>query len=132
MLNQGKVLALPMALGIPDPPASLGLTGRRLWALVWEQGGMWISPRTDATLVELTCQLLDDAELARERYRATRDPKDARVVALFAGVVHTQLSSLGFTPTARARLGVAEVKAASRLDELIERNAERRRGGQPD
>jgi hypothetical protein len=32
---------------------------------------------------------------------------------------------LGFTPSDRARLGVAEVKAKSKLEELMERRANR-------
>jgi hypothetical protein len=37
----------------------------------------------------------------------------------------SNLSLLGFTPSDRARLGVAEVKAKSKLEELMERRANR-------
>jgi len=37
----------------------------------------------------------------------------------------SNLSLLGFTPSDRSRLGVAEVKAKSKLEELMERRASR-------
>jgi hypothetical protein len=37
----------------------------------------------------------------------------------------SNLSLLGFTPSDRSRLGVAEVKAKSKLEELMERRANR-------
>jgi hypothetical protein len=37
----------------------------------------------------------------------------------------SNLSLLGFTPSDRSRLGVAEVKAKTRLEELLERKAMR-------
>ena len=40
-------------------------------------------------------------------------------------LLQTGLGLLGFTPTDRSRLGVAEVKAKSKLEELMERRANR-------
>ena len=37
----------------------------------------------------------------------------------------SQLALLGFSPSDRARLGIAEVKKESKLDELLRRKAER-------
>jgi len=37
----------------------------------------------------------------------------------------SNLSLLGFTPSDRSRLGVAEVKTESKLEELMRRKAER-------
>ena len=37
----------------------------------------------------------------------------------------TSLSLLGFTPSDRSKLGLAEVKAKSKLEELMERRANR-------
>lgn len=119
------VVALPMAPGVPEPPLDFGLEARRLWDRVWAAGITWISPLSDMEAAEQACRLADDLEIARDRYRATRDPADGRMVKGFDEALAGALSRLGFDPTARARLGVAEVKRASALDELIARRASR-------
>jgi len=40
-------------------------------------------------------------------------------------LIQSSLSLLGFTPSDRARLGLAEVKKESRLDEMLARRAAR-------
>lgn len=119
------VVALPMAHGVPEPPTDFGLEARRLWERVWGDGITWISPASDQEAAEQACRLADDIEIARERYRATRDPGDGRMVVQFSKALTDALSALGFDPTSRSRLGVAEVKRASALDELIARRARR-------
>lgn len=119
------MVALPMAHGVPEPPTDFGLEARRLWERVWGDGITWISPASDQEAAEQACRLADDIEIARERYRATRDPGDGRMVVQFSKALTDALSALGFDPTSRSRLGVAEVKRASALDELIARRARR-------
>jgi phage terminase small subunit len=114
-----SVTALPMADGVPDPPADLLLDGRRLWERAWGAAITWLSPDSDMEAVENACRLADDLAVARRRYRATSDPTDGRVVVQLAKSVSDALSVLGFDPTARSRLGVAEVKRASALEQLI-------------
>ena len=113
-----KVVALPMAIGVPAPPEDLLLEGQRLWARVWQEGLVWISPQSDSEAVAQTCRLVDDISVARDCYRATRDPVHGRMVATFTRELNSSLSALGFNPTARSRLGVAEVTVASKLDAL--------------
>lgn len=119
------VIALPMAEGIPDPPDDLGLDGRRLWARAWNEAITWVSPHSDMESVEQTCRLVDDITHARERYRATRDPGDMRALIAAQKLLQESLSLLGFDPTARSRLGLAEVKAVSTLDKIAARRAGR-------
>lgn len=113
-----KVVSLPMAADVPEPPEDLGLDGRRLWARAWQEAVVWLAPQSDMESVEQACRLVDDLAVARELWRTTRDPVHGRMVATFAKELASHLSNLGFTPTARTRLGVAEVKAISRLDAL--------------
>ena len=40
-------------------------------------------------------------------------------------LIQSSLSLLGFTPSDRSRLGLAEVKAKSKLEELMDRRAAR-------
>lgn len=114
-----SVVALPMAAGVPDCPEDFGLAARGLWARVWQSGITWISPLSDIEAAEQACRVADDLEVARRRYRATSDPADGRMVATFDTSLSSALSRLGFDPAARTRLGVAEVKRQSKLEELI-------------
>lgn len=120
-----EIVLLPQADGMPDFPADLSEAGRDLWRRVWQDGITWISPKTDAQAAEEACRAADDVAIARERYRATRDPKDASALVSLGKRLDDALSMLGFNPTARSRLGVAEVRRVSALDELIERRASR-------
>lgn len=119
------VVALPMAAGTPEPPVDLGLEGRELWGKAWAAAITWLSPDTDLASVVSACRLADDLEVARRRYRATSDPGDARAVTGFVKALHEALSVLGFDPTSRSRLGVAEVKRVSALEELARKRADR-------
>jgi hypothetical protein len=108
-----------MADGVPDPPSDLLLDGLRLWERAWGAAITWLSPDSDMEAVEQACRLADDVAAARKRYRATTDPADGRMVKNFDDALASALSRLGFDPTARSRLGVAEVKRASALEELL-------------
>jgi len=110
-----------MADGIPDLPAEIGPDGAQLWKQIWQRAITWISPDSDMPAVIEACQVADDLAVARRRYRATSDPKDANALATLGKRFDAALSVLGFNPTARARLGVAEVKRVSALDKLLER-----------
>ena len=123
--KSAEIVALPMAQGVPDVPVDFGLEARRLWERVWATGITWISPLSDMEAAEQACRLADDLEVARRRYRATTDPADGRMVKQFDEALAAALSRLGFDPTARARLGVAEVKRASALEELIAKRQRR-------
>jgi phage terminase small subunit len=101
------------------------LAGQRLWNRAWNAALTWIAPGTDAEQIEEAARLADDVAAARQRYRATTDPADARALVAVSKQLTEALSALGFNPTARARLGVAEVKRASALDQLLERRKKR-------
>lgn len=123
-----EVVALRPAVGVPDPPAELLTDGAALWARIWTAGAIWIAPATDTEAVAEVCRLTDDVAVARARYRATRDPGDLRALTSISKLLQEALAALGFNPTARSRLGVAEVKAQSKLEELRERQARNRAG----
>jgi len=114
----GEVVALPMADGVPECPSDFGLPARHLWERAWNTAISWLSPHSDVTAVEHACRLADDIAVARERYRATRDPGDGRMVATFQRELASALAALGFDPAARTRLGVAEVTRVSKLEAL--------------
>lgn len=110
--------------GEPEPKTSLGEQGLAFWSQAWATP--WLSQLSDYWLVLLTAQALDEREQVRlaliespsdRRLRATLRELDKQVISTY--------SLLGFSPSDRSRLGVAEVKKESKLDELIRRKAER-------
>jgi hypothetical protein len=117
--KSGEIVALPMAEGVPPLPVGIEADGAELWKRIWQQGLTWISPQSDMAAAVEACQVADDLAIARRRYRATSDPKDAAALVALGKRFDDALSVLGFNPTARSRLGVAEVKRASALQNLL-------------
>lgn len=112
--------------GRREPLTPLGDAGQRLWDLVFGEGELWISPRTDVAWLQVVCELFDRREVLQREWMA--DPADRKLnMSLMETekLIQSGLSLLGFTPTDRSRLGVAEVKAKSKLEELMERRANR-------
>lgn len=116
-----EVIALPRADVMPETPEYLLDRGRELWARVWADGVTWISPASDMDAVIRACQMRDAVSIAWERYMATHDPVDAKAFGALSKELGASLGFLGFDPSSRSRLGVAEVRKASALDELLAR-----------
>lgn len=113
------VTPLPMAHNIPEPPASLGADGLKLWNAAWDAAITWLSPASDFRAIENAAHLADDLAAARAKYRATLEAADGRLLVHLNKSFVDSLSALGFDPVSRTRLGVAEVKRVSALDELL-------------
>ena len=112
--------------GRREPLFPLGEAGQKLWDSVFSEGELWVSPRTDVAWLQVVCELLDRREVLKQEWMA--DPADRKVnMSLLETekLLQSGLGLLGFTPTDRSRLGVAEVKAKSKLEELMERRANR-------
>lgn len=119
-----EVAPLPMATATPEPPAELREDGLSLWNQAWATAITWLSPDSDMKAVVHACLLADDLAVARARYRATTEPADGRILVNLSDAFAKSLSALGFDPVSRTRLGVAEVKRVSAIDELLaKRNA---------
>lgn len=119
------VSALPMSREIPPAPDYLQTEGRRLWERAWAQAITWLSPDSDMQAIETACRLADANVAAQNKYMATLEAADARGFVAVNKAFRESLSALGFDPTSRSRLGVAEVQKQSALDELIARRAKR-------
>lgn len=124
-VEPSNVVSLAPARGVPEPPVEFGPDGMRLWERAWQEAVVWLAPVTDTDQVVEACRLADDITIARARYRATREPADARALGTISKLLQDALSSLGFNPTARTRLGVAEVKRMSALEELAAKRGTR-------
>ena len=111
---------------LPEPHRQLFDAGLELWNRTWSMGQLWISPKTDIELLLMTCEMLD--ERVRLRAFVWNNPeswRERKALRELEKNITNSLSLLGFTPTDRSRLGVAEVKAKSKLEELRARRDNR-------
>lgn len=113
-----SVSVLPAAQGVPEPLRELGEAGFAMWARVWSGGRAWVSPSTDIELVQLLCESMDERIHLRGLVLAGGDWRDRVALRTVESDIRSMLSQLGFTPTDRTRLGLAEVKAQSVLESL--------------
>ncbi|SFF11622.1 phage terminase, small subunit, putative, P27 family [Actinacidiphila alni] len=133
--DAANVVALPPVAD--DAPAQLGPAGRAVWELVTDQC-KWLAESDRPTLVML-CEKFDRRQDFMARLEAS-DPvlytdKGYAYANPLVGMLSTLeqelaklLGALGLTPADRTRLGVAEVKAQSNLEKLLQRKAERGSG----
>lgn len=137
---KSETVALRPADGIPPVPSTLGKSGRAFWTQAWRAAQAWLSPDLDVVAVESACQLVD--QIAEMRRQVADDGlllsepivTPAGMVVGDRQVTHpllkelraaekqlqSWLSTLGFDPTARSRLGLAEVKRQSALQQLLQ------------
>lgn len=108
----------PANLDDLEPPTHLGDAGRFVWAKAWHSGITWLSPDSDMATVIAACELADARDKARERYLVTGEPKDATSFVRLDERYQKTLSLMGFSPSDRSRLGLAEVKRVSKLEQL--------------
>lgn len=127
--NPGKrplpavVTALPQRATNPDPPRPLGPAGRMLWDRAWDHGRAWIA-ETDMELLLLTCEQIDERQMLRIRVLRDNDWRERSGLRAIDKVIQDGLGMLGFSPSDRSRLGVAEVRVASALEDVRRRRAE--------
>jgi len=119
-----EVEILERASEIPEPTRPLLKPGRELWDRVWGSGINWISPQTDLELLLMTSEMVDERWNLRIKVMQTDDMQMARRLDNLTRLIVGNLSLLGFSPSDRSRLGVAEVKKQTKIEELIaKRNA---------
>ena len=113
------VAALPAADGVPTPLRPLLSEGARLWSRVWSEGAVWLSPATDIELVQMLAETMDEREGLRAYVMSGEGEwRDRVALRSLDDQIKSMLSSLGFTPADRTRMGVAEVRAVSKLEQL--------------
>ena len=90
------------------------------------QGQTWISPQSDVELLLLTCKQLDRQVVLERMF--VENPEDfhvSRQLLELENAIVRNLSLLGLTVDARSKLGLAEIKAESKMELLRKRQAER-------
>ena len=114
-----------VAGGYIEPARPLEFAGRQLWEAAMKTGENWIARNSDTQLLLLTCEQMDRRNDLMTKIIETDEWRLYRALHDLEKMITTNLSLLGFTPTDRSRLGIAEVKKASKLEELMSRKAER-------
>jgi len=118
------LVSLLEPLQAPREPLGLSEQAVAFWGSVW--GCNWISHKSDYYLVLLTAEAISEREALRAL--VAREPENSKARSGLRELerqIISQLALLGFSPSDRARLGVAEVKKESKLEELLRRKAER-------
>ena len=124
--KENDVILIPAISDIPEPSRQLFDAGLELWNRTWRMGQLWISPNTDIELLLMTCEMLDERVRLRTFVWNTPDAwRERKALRELEKNITNSLSLLGFTPTDRSRLGIAEVKAKSKLEELRARRDNR-------
>jgi hypothetical protein len=121
-----NVTILPMADIKPEAPAMLGEDGKLFWNRIWDNAITWLSPVSDLSAIENAAKLADAVTAARTKYMATLESADGRAYVQINKAFTDSLASLGFDPVSRSRLGVAEVKRVSAIDQLLEKRQNRK------
>ena len=117
-LPTGVLELRPVDFSSLETPAHFGAAAQFVWAKAWHSGLSWLSPESDIAIVTAACELADMRQKARERYMATGDSKDAGAVQKLNAEYLKCLSLMGFSPSDRSRLGLAEVKRQTKLEQL--------------
>jgi P27 family predicted phage terminase small subunit len=130
------VVVLASSAEVPNAPGSLGDAGREAWDRLWTAGQSWLSLSTDADVLTRLCEAHDERDAMRDQIgqdgfmvlgsqgQVRPHPLLAHVRALEAQMTRWEIEC-GFTPASRSKLGYAEVKRVSKMDELMQR---RRKG----
>lgn len=125
-------------ISIPPAPADLGPRGELEWYRIWEAGIIWLHPNEDYHWIEQIARAYDDIETFRKTIEETGlivkgYTKDMLVanplikeVRMLEATIRKCLSSIGFSPADRARLGLVEVKRQTGLANLQKATREKR------
>ena len=121
-----EVMLLPMVQDVPEPPRALGDAGLELWNRTWLKGYSWLAVHTDVHLLAITCEQMDERVVLRDYVMQNIDAWHERAALReLEKSIRSNLSLLGFTPTDRMKLGVAEIKAETKMEALQRRREER-------
>ena len=118
---------LPQLVSLPVPLRPLGVTGAAFWDEAWGKGQLWLG-RTDAWLVQLTAEMLDERDelrtlLAKRVADGDDDSwRDRRQLRDLERSLISNLSLMAWTPVDRSRYGLAEVKAKSKLADFMDKH----------
>ena len=125
--DEGKVIVLPQLAG--QPPAHLSKIQKAKWAEL-RRLAPWIAVTDEPLLTSLVEKMTRQKELSKKMKKSEfvlyTDKGYAYANPLFGmlSTIETEifklLCQLGLTPVDRSKMGVAEVKARTKLEEIIQ------------
>ena len=105
---------------IPEPPRPLLQSGLDMWHRAWTIEKTWISSRTDIDFLTIVCEQMDERDILRayvlDNIEAWHERSALRELEK---TIQKNLSLLFFTPADRQKAGLTEVKAKTKLEEII-------------
>ena len=129
-------LALVDLSVVPVVPKSLGPVGQAYWQVLWTGGRRHLSELHDAPLMGRLCRNFDTiseleiwlgSDVTRRWYTSPNGQIVTHPAVKQIEQMDAQntawLSLLGFTPSDRARLGLAEIRVANELDAFRQRKS---------
>ena len=129
-------LALVDLSVVPVVPKSLGPVGQAYWEVLWTGGRRHLSELHDAPLMGRLCRNFDTiseleiwlgSDVTRRWYTSPNGQVVTHPAVKQIEQMDAQntawLSLLGFTPSDRARLGLAEIRVANELDAFRQRKS---------
>lgn len=120
-----SVLNIQPIKHVPEPIRQLDHAGLDLWNRAWVTKTTWLKD-SDLHLLQLTCEQLDERDSLRAFVLENMEAWHERAaLRLLEKEIQSNLIQLGFTPTARQKLGIQEVKAVSKLQELQDKWSDR-------
>jgi hypothetical protein len=122
---QQPTLEVALVSHVPEPIRRLEESGLQMWNQVWSNKHTWLK-HTDIELLQIVCEQLDERDLLRafvlDNIEAWHERAALRALEKD---IRDNMTQLGFTPQARTKLGVQEVKTQSKLEELMARKEKR-------
>lgn len=110
----------PLEYGHIEPPDGLRAGGLELWHKIFGAGEIWISIRTDTTLVEQVCKQIDRRDELEKRWWENPTDRNLQMhIIETEKAVQSGLSLLGFSPADRTRLGLVSARTKSKLEEVL-------------
>lgn len=124
-----------MIAKIPNPPNDLNEDGQVLWYRIWSGGKDWLAD-ADFTVVQDLCQIFQEKEIYRRAIdlgsvpRVYKMPNGTMAPHPYVNLLKSsrqemtvRLSSIGFTPTDRAKLEAIESLADEEFMAVVHRKA---------
>jgi len=121
---------------VPEVPASLREVGKTYWQVLWTGGRRHLSELHDAPLMGRLCHNFDTisdleiwlgSDVTKRWYTSPNGQVVTHPAVKQIEQMDAQntawLSLLGFTPSDRARLGLAEIRVANELDAYRQRKS---------
>lgn len=127
-------LAVVVAAEVPPVPVWCDDYGSAVWQVLWEAGRRHLSEKHDQVLITMLVETMQERHRVREwlgsdtnnRWYTTANGQTVthpavKQIEQMNAQITAWLSMLGFSPSDRARLGLAEIRVANELDAFRQR-----------